>query len=209
MAADEDEDVPLRVDHRDPATARTWWDETRLKKPFRPRFFAAYCAALASGSQLRILELGSGPGELALAILRNCDVQTYVALDWSQAMHELATEHLGDLARRVTFVTRNFREPAWADNLGTFDVVVTHQAAHETRHRRHVVPLLERARTVLVPGGLLLYCDGYMTPETTLRGLSFEREDQPRALERAGFVDVQLLHDEGNLALYRAVNPAT
>jgi SAM-dependent methyltransferase len=203
----DDEDVPIRVDFRDPATARTWVEETRIKKPFRPSFFAAFCAALSSRRRLRILELGSGPGQLAREILLHCDVSSYVALDWSQAMHDLAAAHLGDLADRVTFVIRDFREPTWPANLGVFDAIVTMQAAHETRHKRHVVPLFERARTLLAPGGLLLYCDGYLHPETKLPALSFDRAEQPRALERAGFVDVQLLHDEGNQALYCATNP--
>lgn len=201
----DEEDVPIRVDHRDPATARAWLDDTRARKPWRASFRAAFCAAL-SGHQLRILELGSGPGELAREILLRCDVATYVALDWSQAMHDIAADHLGELARRVTFVVRDFREPAWAEGLGTFDAIVTQQAVHETRHKRHALPLFERARPLLVPGGLLLYCDGYLFPDSKLPALSLERDDQPRVLERAGFVDVQLLHDEGNLALYRAIN---
>jgi SAM-dependent methyltransferase len=205
---DDETDVPIRVDHRDPATARAWIEDTRIRKPFRPNFFAAFCAALSSRRQLRILELGSGPGQLAREVLLHCDVSTYVALDWSQAMHDIAAEHLGDLARRVTFVVRDFREPTWPANLGVFDAIVTQQAVHETRHRRHALPLLQRARTLLVPGGLMLYCDGYLTdPDAPLAALSLAPSDQPRTLERAGFVDVCLLHDEGNIALYSATNP--
>ncbi len=204
----DEEDVPIRVDFRDPATARTWVEETRIKKPFRSNFFAAFCAALSPSHQLRILELGSGPGQLAREILLHCDVRVYVALDWSQPMHAMAAQHLGELAGRVTFIVRDFREPTWPANLGVFDAVVTMQAAHETRHKRHVVPLFERARSLLVPGGQMLYSDGYLHPETKLSALSFERAEQPRALECAGFVDVQLLHDEGNQALYCATNPA-
>jgi len=201
MATD-DEDVPIRVDFRNPATARTWIEETRIKRPYRPRFFAAFCAALADRPALRILELGSGPGQLAREILTHCDVATYVALDFSPAMHAIAAEHLGDLASRVTFVIRDFREPSWPDALGPFDAVVTLQAAHETRHKRHLVPLLERARTTLAPGGLLLYADHYLTPETKLPALAPARDDQPLALTRAGFVDVELRHEEGNMALW-------
>jgi SAM-dependent methyltransferase len=207
VVTDDEQDVPIRVDFRDPATAREWIEQTRINKPFRPRFFAAFCAALSPRQQLRILELGSGPGQLAREILLHCDVSAYVALDWSQAMHDIAAEHLGELARRVTFVVRDFRDPTWPAKLGSFDAIVTMQAAHETRHKRHVVPLFERARTLLAPGGLLLYCDGYLHADTKLPALSFDRADQPRALERAGFVDVRLLHDEGNQALYSAVNP--
>ncbi|MBC7973951.1 MAG: class I SAM-dependent methyltransferase [Myxococcales bacterium] len=202
-----DDDVPIRVDFRDPATARAWVEDTRIKRPYRPRFFAAFCAALASRPKLRILELGSGPGQLAREILVRCDVHTYVALDFSPAMHEIAAEYLGELASRVTFVTRDFREPGWSDDLGSFDAIVTLQAAHETRHKRHLVPLLERARTVVDAGGVLLYADHYLTTETRLPALAPARADQPLALERAGFVDVQVRHEEGNMALWCGTNP--
>ncbi len=201
-----DDDVPIRVDFRDEATARAWIEDTRVRRPYRPRFFAAFCAALPPGS--RILELGSGPGQLAREILSRCDVRSYIALDFSPAMHAIAREHLGELAARVTFVIRDFREPAWPDKLGDFDAVVTLQAAHETRHHRHLVPLLERARTLLVPGGVMLYADHYRTPETTLPGLFVERDDQVRALEHAGFDDVQLLYEESSMALLNGRRPA-
>lgn len=204
---DADGDVPIRVDFRDPATARTWVEETRIRRPYRPRFFAAFCAALTGRPGLRILELGSGPGQLARELLIRCDVRRYVALDFSPAMHALAAEHLGPLASRVDFVTRDFREPPWPDGLGRFDAVVTLQAAHETRHKRHLVPLLARARLVLVPCGVVLYADHYLTRETKLPALAPAREDQPLALAQAGFVDVELLHDEGNMALWRGTRP--
>jgi SAM-dependent methyltransferase len=205
MTSDE-EDVPIRVDLRDPATARTWVEETRVKRPYRPRFFAAFCEALSSRTKLRILELGSGPCQLAREILVRCDVQTYVALDFSPAMHAIAEGHLGELAKRVTFVTRDFREAKWPDELGSFDAVVTLQAAHETRHTRHLVPLLERARTAIVPGGIVLYADHYLTPETKFPAFTPARDDQPRALERAGFVDVRLCYEEGSMALWSGTN---
>lgn len=208
MASDDD-DVPIRVDFRDPATARTWIEDTRIRRPYRPRFFAAFCAALASRRQLRILELGSGPGQLAREILVHCDVHRYVALDFSPAMHDIAAEYLGELADRVTFVTRDFREAAWPGDLGTFDAIVTLQAAHETRHKRHLVPLLERARTVAAPGGVLLYADHYLTPQRKIPALVPERADQPLALARAGFVDIQLHYEEGNMALWCGTNPIT
>ena len=75
--------------------------------------------------RLRILELGSGPGQLAREILIHCDVHTYVALDFSPAMHSIAAEHLEELASQVTFVTRDLREPDWPSGLGTFDAIVT------------------------------------------------------------------------------------
>ncbi|MDB4958191.1 MAG: class SAM-dependent methyltransferase [Myxococcales bacterium] len=202
----EEDDVPIRVDFRDTATARAWIEDTRVRRPYRPRFFAAFCKALTSTKPLRILELGSGPGQLAREILVHCEVKKYVALDFSPAMHAIATEYLGELASRVTFETRDFREPTWPYDLGQFDAIVTLQAAHETRHKRHLVSLLERARACCAPGGILLYADHYLTPETKLTALSPTRDDQPAALARAGFVDVQLCYEEGNMALWCGTN---
>jgi SAM-dependent methyltransferase len=209
MTGDDDDDLPIRVDFRDLATARTWIEDTRIRRPYRPRFFVAFAAALAARPKLRVLELGSGPGQLAREILVHCDVESYVALDFSPAMHEIAAEHLGELAGRVRFVTRDFRDPAWPHDLGAFDAVVTLQAAHETRHKRHLVPLLERARTVVAPGGALLYADHYLRPDTKLPALFPARADQPLALERAGFVDVRLCYEEGNMALWCGTTPVT
>ena len=204
---DDDADVPIRVDFRDEATARRWIQETRIARPYRSDFVDAFGRALRRRPNIRVLELGSGGGELARWLLGVCDVVTYVALDFSPAMHAIAAERLGELAHRVTFVLRDFRDPAWADGLGKFDAVVTLQAAHETRHKRHLVPLLERARAHLFTGGVLLYADQYLTPETIHRALFPARDDQARALERAGLVDIELLHDEGNMALWRGANP--
>ena len=44
MTTSDDEEVPIHVDFRDPATARAWIEDTRIKRPYRPRFFAAFCA---------------------------------------------------------------------------------------------------------------------------------------------------------------------
>lgn len=66
--------------------------------------------------------------------------------------------------------------------------------------------LLERARACCAPGGILLYADHYLTPETKLPALSPTRDDQPAALARAGFVDVQLCYEEGNMALWCGTN---
>lgn len=198
----EPDDVPTAVDFLDPSHARTWTAETPIKRPWRTQFFAAFCAALPA-DRPRILELGSGPGHLAREILTHCSVAEYVALDFSPAMHELARAHLGELAPGVTFVTRNFRSPDWIEGLAGFDAVVTQQAVHETRHKRHAQPLLAQARTTLTPGGLLLYCDSYAS-SSTKPNLFLERDEQPVMLRAAGFAQVELLHEEHGMALYAA-----
>lgn len=199
-------DVPSPIDFHDRAQARAWMESTAKKRPWRPEFFRSFAAALNTRSSRppRILELGSGPGQLAAAILQHCHVSQYVALDFSAAMHALAREQLGTLAGKVTFVQRDFRKSEWSAGLGRFDAVLTLQAAHETRHRDRLPVLFCQTLRCLKHGGLFLYCDHY---RGTLKNpmLYLEREAQKRALQTAGFVNIKRLLDKGGMALYRAI----
>jgi SAM-dependent methyltransferase len=207
MSLADDADIPSPIDFHDLAQARAWVEDTVRRRPARPAFFAAFCSALSRNgtTPLDVLELGAGPGHLAREVVSRCAIRRYVALDFSEAMHQLAREHLGELAARVTFETRDFRDPRWTHGLGSFDAVVTMQAAHEMRHKRHLVPLLERARSVLKPDGVLGYCDHYAdgTPGKNA-ALYAARDEQPAALREAGFKVIKPLHEEGGMALYSA-----
>lgn len=203
-----DADVPSPIDFHDPVQAKAWEDNTVRGKPWRARFFAAFAQQIHQRFEraVGILELGSGPGHLAEAIFKHCAVARYVALDFSAAMHALARERLESFAPRVEFVTRDFRDAGWSDGLGSVDAVVTLQAAHETRHKRHLNALLREAATRLPTGGLLLYCDHYNEPGSGKNpALYLERDAQLTALEDAGFSGVSRLLDEGGMALYSGV----
>jgi hypothetical protein len=63
--------------------------------------------------------------------------------------------------------------------------------------------LLAQARTVLEPGGQLLYCDHYFA-EGEKAGLLLARAEQPEVLRAAGYAHVELVRDEGGMALYAA-----
>lgn len=202
------QEVPSPVDFHNPAEARAWVEQTVAARPWRRDFFRAFAAALNAGDTppARILELGSGPGHLAGAILAACPHAAYTALDFSPAMHDLARAHLGPAAAAtVTFLQRDFRTPDWTDGLRDFAAVVTMQAAHEVRHKQHLPQLLARARTTLAADGLLLFCDHYAEAGSKKHpDLYLTREDQPAMLAMAGFRDITLLLDAGGMALYRA-----
>jgi SAM-dependent methyltransferase len=203
-----EEEVPTPIDFQDMGQARAWVANTAVKRPCRPAFFAAFAAQLKEAArQLDVMEVGSGPGQLASHLLRTCPIRQYVALDFSAAMHEIARETVGD-DPRLESVQRDFRDRDWADGLGTFDVVVTQQAAHEIRHRNRAQRLIVQMAGLLRPSGLLLYCDHYvdsglgMNPDLYLR-----RDEQAQALKDAGLKDVRLVWDEGGIALHRAAAP--
>jgi SAM-dependent methyltransferase len=200
-------EIPSPIDFDDPAQARAWVNSTVEKRPWRPRFFAAFATALSAHFHrpIRVAELGSGPGHLAKAILDSCDVSSYAAIDFSAAMHDLAREHLGENAGHVHFVRRDFRQTGWAEGLGPFDAVVTMQSAHEVRHKSRQPALLKDIHAAIENGGLLLFCDHYSEAGSTKdAGLFLTHEEQPTLLEGAGFQGVEQLLDEGGMALYRA-----
>ncbi len=204
-----DDDVPSPIDFHDPAQCRAWVENTIRRRPHRPHFFSAFAEALNARhtAPIDILELGSGPGHLAERMLQCCPIRRYVALDFSAAMHDLARERLTPFLDRVEFVQRDFRSPDWGTGLGRFDAVVTMQAAHETRHKRHLPALIRAAKQQLVRRGTLLYSDHYAEEGSDKNPLLMStREEQRQALEQAGFMDIHLLLDESGMALHRAIN---
>jgi SAM-dependent methyltransferase len=197
-------DVPSPIDLRLMEDARPWADAALGKRPVRPEFFDTF-ARLIGTDGVRVLELGSGPGFLAEHLLRALPNLQYVALDFSPAMHQLAAERLGERAARVAFVERSFREPAWVDGLGPFDVVVTNQAVHELRHKDYAATLHAQVRPLLAAGGSYLMCDHFCGEG----GLSDDQlymtvAEQHDALMRGGFASAGTVLVKGGLALHRA-----
>ena len=197
-------DVPSPIDLRLMADARPWAETALARRPARPEFFDAFARSIGHDG-VRVLELGSGPGFLADHLLRALPDLQYVALDFSPAMHQLAAERLGERAARVTFVERSFRAPAWSEGLGPFDVVVTHQAVHELRHKSYATTLHAQVRPLLAPGGAYLVCDHFLGEGGLSNDQLYMTVDQQReALLDAGFADVEAVLVKGGLALHRA-----
>jgi SAM-dependent methyltransferase len=161
--------------------------------------------SLLSDPSIRILELGSGPGHLAKAILDACPrVTHYAAINFSPAMHDLARAHLGRHAAVVSFEIRDFKHEDWATELGSIDVIVTMQAAHEVRHKSRLPALLKQVHAALKPGGMLLFCDHYAEVVSAKNSdLHPEYEEQHALLAASGFVEVTELLHEGGMALYQ------
>lgn len=212
MSNPHDDDVPVSVDFRQAAHAQQWTEAAMSLRPWRADFFAAFAAVVAAkagaakaGAACRVLELGSGPGFLAERLLAARAGLDYVALDFSAPMQVMARERLAAHAGRVDFLVRDLRDPQWGAGLGAFDFVVTHQAVHELRHKRHAPTLHAQARERLRPGGGYLVCDhffgeGGMTNDRLYMTVDEQRE----ALRSAGFTQVDELLRKGGLVLHHA-----
>jgi SAM-dependent methyltransferase len=204
----DDDDVPSPIDLRSMDAARAWAASALSARPWRTQFFQEFIAALRmlDARPLRVLELGSGPGFLAQAILEAIPVADYTMLDFSQAMHDLARERLGPLMRRVRPIVANFRGDNWYTGLGEFDAVVSNQAVHELRHKKHALALHRAVRSILSQQGAYLVCDHYAGGDGMANAaLYMTVAEQCHCLKTAGFSTVTNLLAMRGMVLHRAV----
>lgn len=102
--------------------------------------------------QLRVLEVGTGPGFFAILLCElGCNV---TAIDLTPAMLQEAKKNAGELAGRIRFVEMNAEELAFED--GSFDAVISRNL---TWNLPHPDKAYEEWTRVLKPGGLLLNFD--------------------------------------------------
>jgi len=207
MADDRSHDVPSPIDLRTEKDAREWAASAMSRRPWRAVFFQRFVEELRSLDvrPLQILELGSGPGFLARCILDAIPSAEYAMLDFSPAMHHLARERLAPHIGRTRQLLADFKGDGWTVGLGKFDAIITHQAVHELRHKKHATTLHRSARTPLRPRGVYLVCDHYVGSDgMSNASLYMNIDEQCAALQAAGFISVERLLIKKGLVLHRA-----
>jgi SAM-dependent methyltransferase len=208
------EDVPSPIDFHNEAEAYAWIERTIRNRPCRSAFFNEFVNEVSRLEQheLKVLELGSGPGMLAEQILRRClSVCVYTLLDVSEPMLAVSRARLAEFATRLRFVRADFRHDDWMAMVGTVDAVFSMQAVHEVRHKCHVPALYEKVLSVLQPGGLVLICDHLPgeNPDARKLALYMTPEEQLAALNSAGLRKPAIHFVANGMALYKAYAPET
>lgn len=199
------EDVPYGNDWNSAEEVTAWATEADRVRPWRAQIrdhIANRVARLPSGA--RVLELGSGPGVLAHHVLQNCpNVATYTLLDFSEPMLALARNRLG-MFPAASFVLASFKSVDWPRRVqGPFDCVLSMQAVHELRHKRHARRLYEQAYSVLAAPGAIMICDHTPfdeSPRST--ALYMTEQEQQDTLTRAGFANVRIELRIDSLVIY-------
>lgn len=207
----EDEaDVPYGENFHDEAEAAAWAEAAARKRPWRPMIFGHFVTAV-TGSIVpvpRVLELGSGPGFLAEQVLDRCpSVARYTLLDFSEAMLAQSRRRLGRHRARTEFLHADFKSDSWpADAGGPFDVVLSLQAVHELRHKRHAPRLYTQIRSLLSPEAQLVVCDHLpdSAPTPRHRVLYMTTIEYLAVLANAGFSTAEVVWSGHDMALYRA-----
>src|SRR6185503_6063118 len=201
-----EDNVPSPIDLCNPSDAREW-ERTAQARPGRAEIFEAFVRELRAleNDALAVLDLGSGPGFLAAHLLDAVPNLRVTLLDFSAPMHELAQARLRSQLGRVSFLERSFKDANWQLGLGPFDAVVTNQAVHELRHKRHASHLHAAVRSVLKPGGTYLVSDHFFGDDGLQnQQLYMTVAEQQVALLTAGFSKAEKVAAFGSLVMHRA-----
>ena len=79
---------------------------------------------------MRVLELGSGMGQLTEKILRTFPHAIVTCVEGASEMLGIAKERLQKYGNRVTFLQLDFEGPSWHHSLHKYQVVVSARAIH-------------------------------------------------------------------------------
>lgn len=207
---DPEADVPYGEDFHDPAVAAAWADAVMRKRPWRATIFEHFVAIVGATGvrEARVLELGSGPGFLAEQLLAQCpSISRYTLLDFSEAMLEQSRRRLNAYQDRTEFLRADFKSDTWPRLVtAPVDFVVSLQAVHELRHKRHAARLYAQLTPLLAPSAEVLICDhlpsGAHTPRH--RVLYMTAEEKLDALSGAGLVGAKVVWSDHDMALYSA-----
>lgn len=194
--------VPSPIDLQDMADARQWAAEANGKRPYRADIMQVMCGKLEEFAVRDVMEIGSGPGFLAEQIINTLPSVSYTAYDFSDAMHTIARERMGD---KVKYVVGDFIEDSWEQTLGSCDAVLALQCVHEMRHKLAAPRLFRAICRLLRKDGVFLYCDHFYDGAGGMAAeLLMTEQEQERALIEAGFVNVEQLLRIDTLALWQA-----
>jgi len=199
------QDVPYGDDWDSAEDVAAWAERADRSRPGRAQIrdrIARRVAMFPPGA--RVLELGSGPGFLAHRILQECpNIERYILLDFSEPMLAMSRERLTMFAA-ASFVLASFKSEDWVCRVGApFDCVLSMQAVHELRHKRHALRLYEQVHQVLAIPGRFLICDHTPFGDSSKSAALYMTErEQREALKRARFTNVHTELRVDKLVLY-------
>jgi len=106
-------EVPSDHDFFDPAYVKQRTESIGRYRPERKRLFEVFAAEAAQVKKgaLLVFELGCGPGFLAEALLKSCQILRYTLLDFSPQMLELSRSRLRKFDEPTLFIQADFKMP--------------------------------------------------------------------------------------------------
>ena len=184
--------------------AATYLEMIRAEIPDYDDLQNALAAATVTGGPAeRILDLGSGTGETAKAVLRRHPDAPLVGIDASADMLEIAGEQLP----HAEFVVSDLDDPLPP---GPFDLVVSAFAIHHLDGAGKRA-LFDRIAQVLAPGGRFVMLDVVVPTEPVPDPIALEEGvDRPHAVTdmldwlRAADFEAEVTYSGGDIAILTA-----
>ncbi|MFJ8663968.1 class I SAM-dependent methyltransferase [Streptomyces sp. NPDC093795] len=136
------------------------------------------------GPKPRVLDLACGTGSITDRVLKRFPEASSVGVDLDPALLAIAEGYFeGD--ERVTFVTADLKDPAWAQRLphDTYDAVLTATALHWL-HSEPLTALYGQVAGLVRDGGVFMNAD-HMIDGTTPRINAAERARRHAVMDRA------------------------
>jgi tRNA (cmo5U34)-methyltransferase len=126
---------------------------------------ARVVATLVTADQPLVLDVGTGPGVLAAAILRTLPTAHVVAQDFSRPMLDRAASELSWAADRITFHESDLAARDWHAGLDEpFDVIVASYAIHNLRAPERIRAVYHDVAGLQRPGGCFVLLDLVESP---------------------------------------------
>ena len=205
-------EVPTEHDFFDPAYVKHWTESISRYRPERSRLFEVFAAEAAriKKSALSVLELGCGPGFLAEALLKNCEIARYTLVDFSPQMLDLSRTRLAKFQDRTVFIQADFKKADWAAGIGPgFDLIVSLQAVHELRHASRIPKLYAQLHSLLLPEGTILICDhvNSSSPSGHRAAHFMTVKEHLSTFKEVGFIKAREICPAADLSLMAAEKP--
>jgi SAM-dependent methyltransferase len=205
-------EVPSDHDFFDPAYVKQWTESISRYRPERKRLFEVFAveAGRIKSGALSVFELGCGPGFLAEALLKNCEIAGYTLIDFSPQMLELSRSRLKKFQDRTVFIQADFKKANWTEAVPAgFGLVVSLQAVHELRHASRIPKLYAQLHSLLRPGGTILICDHVNSSLASgHRAAHFMTvEEHLLTFKKIGFINAREICTAADLSLIAAEKP--
>jgi SAM-dependent methyltransferase len=171
--------------------------------------FAAEAVRIKKGA-LSVFELGCGPGFLAEALLKNCEIARYTLVDFSPQMLELSRSRLAKFQDRTVFIQADFKKADWVAGIRAgFDLVVSLQAVHELRHASRIPKLYAQLHSLLLPGRTILIFDhvNSSSPSGNRAAHFMTVEEHLSTFKKVGFINAREICPAADLSLMATEKP--
>ena len=159
---------------------------------------------------IEVVELGSGAGWLAEALLSALPQVHYTGLDRSELLVTYGRERLASFGGRATFLQTNLNEMAWLEQLPEqIQAVVSMQSLHDLGGEAEVDRIYRLSKGLLASGGLFLNAD-LVVPPGQDKPDNPGRRSIPRHLEllqRHGYQRVACTLAQGEFGCFVAFAP--